>query len=493
MFQLVRADGVAVDTAAHWRAAAKTYGRRADAVLPFLLSDATEPSRRNSREARSITVNSIASAGQPDGAIDEQTGHAISDHTASEPNASHLDIVDEPQQCPWCGDTIFNDTHAERTASRSEVDSRNSTSGNTAYSARGGGVAVASTPAGGSTAGQLGGERDTAPTRERGTTPPNSNYTRHDDGNEGRLISSNLTSIRAGDGGRRKRYTCASCRGELPDTDLWCVQDSRDNRCTVRWGRVLAEGRRWRAGFCPSASRGESVKTDNDEVIVGDAFERVCLAGRDERASMRRRHRREERGVASRGHADGAQTRTGNGASSSRSAVRSGSSVMTTSRRRLETELNLELRHAKERGNLAARQLRFHASGGGVCDARSEGENDCVVIELKNFSSEKGQAQHVQSCDHGRDLQKGANLAITPRRRDQAVRIIQRLWHRRHEQVVAVASRAGGLLLWERGLNVHMVGQASERAVTKLQSAFRGFHIRRALQVMKRRHHVSML
>ena len=434
IFKLVQMDGVRVDTTVHWRAAAKTYGRRADLVLPFLLLDASESS---GSRAPPVTADSLLPAGQTNRATD---------HVIGEPNASCLG-VNESQQCPWCGVTIPSTTSTESDVSRT-ADCDPPRDGNTADEP------------------EPGGRRDAATVSREGelTTP--------------------ISTTSIGDGcaqrpRRRQQYTCASCGGEHPDTDLWRVQVSRDSRCSVRWHQVLSEGRRWRAEFCGEGTiAGDKLAANGDGAAVSDAFRRVCLEGRNERASMKRRHRREERGVAFGGHLAGAQTQietvTRSGGSS---AVRSGS--MTASRWRLETELELSGRHAQERRELAARQLCFHTSGGGVCDDR-EGDDACVIIRLGRSPTEKG--QHTQTSDNGCEIKIRGEQASTTHRRDQAVRVIQRLRHRRQERV---APRERGSPS-EHGLSDHTGGrQASERAVTKVQSAFRGFHIRRALQVIQ--------
>ena len=421
----------------HWRAAAKTYGRRADAVLPFLLLDATEPS--GSSVPPVVTADSLPLAGK-------------TDRTTGEPSASCLGVNELQQQCPWCGVAVPSTTSTE-----------GATSGIEEFSLQ--------VPRGGNTADEPGpaGGRD-ASTSSR----------------EGDLATPNLTKSIGGSGSRRRRWrrhTCASCGGELPDTDLWCVKESRDCRCSVRWDQVLSEGRRWHAEFCGGdASVGDRATADGDGTVVSDAFRRICLGGRDERASMRRRHRREERGVMSGEDLAGAQTQTetveGGGG---RSSVQSGS--MITSRRRLETELELGGRHARERKELAARQLSFHASGGGgVCTA-NESDDVCVVVKLGCSSTGKDSPHTKPSNDCG--LKVGGEQDNTRRRRNRAVHVIQRLRHRRQERVAPPREWCAPS---ERGLNDHFAGgrQASERAVTKVQSAFRGFHVRRALQVIQR-------
>lgn len=433
-------DGAGVDTAVHWRAAAKTYGRRADAILPYLLLDATETSGRG---APPVTVDGLLPAGQTD--------HAT-DHAIGEPDVSCLD-GQESQQCPWCEEAIPSTPSTESAVSTIEE-------------------TAPQVPRGGNTADELepGGRRGAATSsREGELTIPNSTKTSGD---------SNARR-------RQRRYTCASCGGELPDTDLWCVQGSRDSQCSVRWDEVLSEGRRWREDFCGGgAGAVTKVKADGDGTVVSDAFQSFCLGGREERASMRHRHRREERGVASGGPPAGARTQTEDvtGGGGGKGAARSGSTV-TSTKRRLETELELGGRHARERREFAARQLRFHASGEGVCNAR-ESDDACVVVRLGPSPTEKSPHKKT-SDDGGCEIKSGgeSKQASTARRRDRAVRVIQQgLRYRRQERV---EPREGGLPSG-RGLHAHAGGrQASERAVTKVQSAFRGFHVRRALQVIE--------
>lgn len=431
-----------MDTAVHWRAAAKTYGRRADAVLPFLLLDATEPS--GSRVPSVVTADGLPPAGQTDLPTNRATG---------EPSAPCLGI-NESQQCPWCGVAIPSTTSTGNASSGIDEISPQVPRGNDAADER-----------------EPAGRRDAATSSRDGEIAMPYSTTPIGDSGEG--------------GGRRRRFTCAACGGELPDTDLWCVKGSRDSQGPVKWDQVLSGGRRWRAEFCGGGATTDGrVTADGDGTVVGNAFRKVCLGGRDERASIRRRHRREERSVASGDDLTGAQTQTdpitGSGG---RSAVRSGS--MITSRQRLETELELGGRHARERRELAARQLRFHASGGGIVCSTNESDDVCVVIKLGRSPTEKD-SPRTNTSDGDCEIKIGGEQASTTRqRRNQAVRMIQRLRHRRQERFAPSRERGTPS---ERGLNdYHAEGrQASERAVTKVQSAFRGFHVRRALQVIQR-------
>ncbi|CAM9235998.1 unnamed protein product, partial [Laminaria digitata] len=283
--RLVRMDGAGVDTAVHWRAAAKTYGRRADAILPYLLLNATETSRRG---APPVTVDGLPPAGQTD--------HAT-DHAIGEPDVSCLD-GQESQQCPWCEEAIPSTPSTESAVSTIEE-------------------TAPQVHRGGNTAGELepGGRRGAA-TSSRG----------------GELTIPNSTKTSGDSNARRwqRRYTCTSCGGELPDTDLWRVQGSRDSQCSVRWDEVLSESRRWREEFCGGgAGAVTKVNADGDGAVVSDAFQSVCLGGREERASMRHRHRREERGVASGGPPAGARTQTEDvtGGGIGKGAARSGSTA----------------------------------------------------------------------------------------------------------------------------------------------------------------------
>lgn len=251
-----------------------------------------------------------------------------------------------------------------------------------------------------------------------------------------------------------RQSTCACCGFSFPDTDLWSVPDPRAGHFTFSWEDVCSAGDRWRDEFCLGAGLHETLKTNHEEEkYATSAFRTACLRGRDERASMRRRHRREERDLATRADLNEAEPRSANlgGDSTSRLAT------MAPSRRRLEVELELGKQQAEERTDQAARQLCFH--GGGVYVGGTD-RTTGVVHQSKQAPDLRGTERSGvhQSPGH---------------RRSRAARVIQHHWYRRQERA------APSMPIVEDGAR----RPAKEQAVMKLQSAFRGFHVRRALQV----------
>lgn len=251
-----------------------------------------------------------------------------------------------------------------------------------------------------------------------------------------------------------RRRACASCGFSFPDQDLWAVSASLDGHFPFSWEDVRSAGDRWRGEICLGAGTHDALETnpkeEEENEDIARAFRTACLRDRDERASMRRRHRREERDLAARADLNGADSRSTNlgGDSTSRLAT------MAPSRRRLEVELELGEQQAEERRGQAARQLRFH--GGGV-DESGVGRNQSK--DKTGLGDTEGSRVHQsQSPGH---------------RKISAARLIQRHWYRRQQR--AAPSRPS--------LEDGTTRPAKEQAVMKLQSVFRGFHVRRALQV----------
>lgn len=251
-----------------------------------------------------------------------------------------------------------------------------------------------------------------------------------------------------------RQRTCASCNFSFPDTDLWSVPDSQAGQFLFRWEDVCSAGDRWRGEFGLGAGFHDTPETNHTEEDVASAFRTACLRGRDDRASMRLRHRREERDLAARADLNEAEPRSANlgGDSTSRLAT------MAPSRRRLEVELELGKQQVEERRDQAARQLCFH--GGGVYVDATDGNNE-VVHQSKQAASPS-------------DTEERRGVHDSPgQRRNRAAGVIQHHWYRRQER--AETSR--------HSLEGGTRRPVKEQAVKKLQSAFRGFHVRRALQV----------
>eukprot|EP00752_Nemacystus_decipiens_P011290 g10033.t1 len=80
------------------------------------------------------------------------------------------------------------------------------------------------------------------------------------------------------------------------------------------WEDVCSAGDRWRGEICPGAGSLDAPETNAKEEDIPSAFRTACVRGRDERASMRRRHRREERDLAARADLNEAEPRLEDGA-----------------------------------------------------------------------------------------------------------------------------------------------------------------------------------
>lgn len=275
-----------------------------------------------------------------------------------------------------------------------------------------------------------------------------------------------------GNGGSSRRRTCVSCGFIFPDTSLWSVSESRTARVPLNWDDVCAAGDRWRDDFCLGVSSPDTnVPNQKEEVDESSAFRNACLRGRAERTSMRRRHRREERDVAASVNINGVEPRAMNGAGGTTSRVAS----MAPSRQRLEVELELGEQHAEERRYQAARQLCFHGGGVERTDMDSA-DRTCVVVDLSQLATEGHQQE--QRDDLPDALENRRSRASPACRQSRAARVIQRLWHR-HTDLAAPPHGSPS----RRDLEGGSREPVKEQAVTKLQSAFRGFHVRRALQV----------
>ncbi|CAN0510270.1 unnamed protein product, partial [Ectocarpus sp. 12 AP-2014] len=237
---LMRMDGVHLDAQVHWRAGANTYGRRADLVLPFLLETGETSEAPHG-----------AAASTPTAARSETTGNDVSESKALK-EASVGDC------CLWCGVCTLRAEHANNTVEESDA------------------VNVAGVIVRGRD-----GKRDEA----SGLDPASGTI--------------NLPQHMPGcvEGGRSSGpSTCVSCGFELPSADLWSVSESRAARSFVSWQGVCSAGGRWRDGFC--AGVRDKIGIGQAEMSESDSFRKACLRGRVEREKMRRRHRREERNVA---------------------------------------------------------------------------------------------------------------------------------------------------------------------------------------------------
>lgn len=407
-------DGVHLDAQVHWRAGANTYGRRADLVLPFLLETGETSEARHG-----------AAAATPTTAPNETTGNGAGESKASK-EASVGDC------CPWCGVSTLRAEHTNDTAEESDA------------------VNVAEVIVRG---------RDRKRDEASGLDPASG--------------TTNLPQHMQGcvEGGRSSgRSTCVSCGFEFPSADLWSVFESRAARSSVNWQGVCSAGGRWRGGVCPDVR--DTTGIGQEEMSESNSFRKACLRGRVEREKMRRRHRREERNVATGADFNevGPRTVKGGGDITSRLAP------MASSKRRLEVELELREHHAEEIRLQAARQLCTHS---GRVDDGGVGASDRAFVMLGLGPMEPGGDQDNHSY-LGTDASRinPTCQASSSRRHTRAARTIQRLWHRRQEWIAQLVASSPSVRQ-----DVGTTWPANEQAVTKLQSAFRGFHVRRALQV----------
>lgn len=332
----------------------------------------------------------------------EQTGNSASGSKAS--SATEVD-----EACPWCG--------AGTPSSQNKTSSANDSTG---------GAVILGT-------GDEAGGSD--PTSHGGELP-------------------RPTGCTVGNDRSSRQRICASCGFSFPDKNLWSAPDSLAGHFPFSWEDVCSAGDRWRREVCLGAGFHDALEANHhEEEDIANVFRTACLRGRDERASTRRRHRREERDLAARADLNEAEPRAMNlgGGSTSRLAT------MAPSRRRLEVELELGKQQAEERRDQAARQLYFHSGG---VDVGGADKTNGVVHQTQ-------QATGLGDTDRSRVHQSPGH------RRSRAARVIQHHWHRRQEPAARPMP----------GLEDGTTRPAKEQAVMKLQSAFRGFHVRRALQV----------
>lgn len=412
--QLKQVDGTALDRGALWRAGANTYRGRADLVVPFLL----QTTRTSFLPFRGVST--IASS---------WTKLTDNSHTAENTNEEKTSRKGTDRvECPWCG--------LRAAVGEGAVD---------------------------------GGVTDAEPGGDSGRGRASDRY-----GVVGDIGRSQLKLSQGHDRDSMLRKTCDSCGFLLPDTSLWAVPGSTSARIPARWDDVLAAGHRWRTLDNADVVNAGYLEIENRETAAGSVFRESCLRGRDERARMRCRHRREERDLESSADLEGAAPTTNGGRDSS--TVRSTS--LAPSKRRLELELVLGERHTRERENLASQQLYLHGKGGtGDTEGRNIDQETCMVLDVRQPAEGDAAQEKTRSIQ---DISRSnAPETAAACRRNGAARNMQRLWGRYRKR----RTRSMGS---PRGMNTTITGPADEKAVTKLQSAFRGFHVRRALQVKRR-------
>lgn len=261
-----------------------------------------------------------------------------------------------------------------------------------------------------------------------------------------------------------RKKACATCGLVPPDTSLWSVPNVTDVDLPFKWEDVLSAGDRWR---CDPGSMN-TIVNDSEEFERDKTFQEACHRGCEERVEMMRRHRREQRDLVSSESVFGGTSRAKNAGEGNE--VRSTSAAPST--QKLELELELWERHARERRDIADRLLRHLHSSVGTCKGQKE---LCVLLDLQ-----QSVAEGVASTMDGL-RQSAANAEWSFHSVDQrnhAVSTVQYIWRRRQERI-----KRSPIFPTQRNVVPGGTGPSSERAVTVLQSAFRGFHVRRMLQV----------
>lgn len=260
------------------------------------------------------------------------------------------------------------------------------------------------------------------------------------------------------------RSACASCSFTFPHKELWSVPESTSASSSVKWEDVCSAGDRWNGNVLVRSSVGDTDKSDT--------FRTACLRGRDEHARLKREHRRDERELAALTVLNGEEFRLLNGGADRMSRL----APVAPSKRVLDRELDLGERHSKELRDFAARQLRFHGDGIYQRDADCF-DTTCVILDATPDTMKRD--QHEGGCLHDGGSKESRGVLPSPAHgHEWAAVVIQRLWQRRRDRAAPLAASPpaqskGSRPRWPM----------REQAVTKLQSAFRGFHVRRALQV----------
>lgn len=268
--------------------------------------------------------------------------------------------------------------------------------------------------------------------------------------------------------------SCSWCGFVLPVLELRRAYKTHRADSNRVWNDVRAAGDRWRSQFYADCSKDIVVETASDDGLMLGAFRCACLRGREEWAKMRRRHRQDERRILTNADLDAAETQQVRARCTSGRA-RTGS--MMPARQKLEVRLELGANHARERRSLAAAQLRVHGAGSDWTSFDQDHYNGMSAVRHalhgSTISTNDGKADSNDKSVVTNDMKDGPIC-----RRDTAARAIQRSW--RLVCVRIPISLDGSL---SHGADTEAVDQPKEEAVTKVQSTFRGFHVRRALQV----------
>lgn len=312
---------------------------------------------------------------------------------------------------------------------------------------------------------------------------PSSSFANSGKGGEQCLVAGNSRSPRrrnagqsvatAGDLDETQKNACATCGLVPPDTSLWSVSNATDVDPPFEWEYVLSAGDRWRCDLRSDPGGINSIMNDDEEYERAKTFQEGCHRGCEERAQMMRRHRREQRDLASSASTFGGTSRAKN--------ARGGDEVRSTSAapsmRKLELELELWERHARERRDIADRLLRrLHSSVGMEHTNTFKGQKEhCVLVDLQQSVAEGGTSA---TAGLRQSVANAERAFQSVDQRNHAASTVQCIWRRRQER-----AKRSLIFPTQRSFEPGVTGPASERAATALQSAFRGFHVRRMLQV----------
>lgn len=227
------------------------------------------------------------------------------------------------------------------------------------------------------------------------------------------------------------------------------------------WENVCCAGRRWRGPLLDDATA-----FDQDRARDSDAnFFQKCLRHRGERARMRLRHRREERYLSKKGHLRPECASEGFAFATEANAKRLKSRPCRPSTLRLEAELALKARHARDRIILAEQHLSLHI--GEVM--ASEDAQTVLKLLGSRVENDESNVACAGASSRGEQIQL-AGLEFQESGAAWTSRIPPRESHHGEEEAEA-RSRTPNR------------GVLNEGAATKVQSVFRGFHVRATLQV----------
>lgn len=152
-------------------------------------------------------------------------------------------------------------------------------------------------------------------------------------------------------------------------------------------------------------------------------------------------------------------------------------------KRRLEAGFELKEAHARERAEVAAEHLLFHISPGDKSRHRSSRRHTAAYVlatpRTLSMSVDSGAKAVGGPNDAVRD--KEAVEERLTRERNEAATRAQRVWRRRRQAQMTDLALTG--LINGPGPGTDTENAMHESAAVRLQSSFRGFHTRRALQV----------